>query len=86
MLNSDMKSEIEALRWVLIRRSVLGIVCLAVLTFGTLRYASYVSHERAKEAEQQKREHERDIEEGKKRNGKLDNTSAPDAAETLTAG
>ncbi|KAK0646350.1 hypothetical protein B0T16DRAFT_413249 [Cercophora newfieldiana] len=84
-LNSEMKSEIEGLRWVLIRRSVLGIVCLAVLTFGTLRYASYVSHERQKEAERARRERERDIEEGKKQNGKLDNTSAPDAAEILAA-
>ncbi|KAK0623079.1 hypothetical protein B0T14DRAFT_401322, partial [Immersiella caudata] len=85
MLNSDMKSEVEALRWVLIRRSVIGIVCLVVLTFGSLRYASYVSHERKKEAERLKREREREIEEGKKRNGKLDNTPAPDAAEILAA-
>ncbi|KAK4455902.1 hypothetical protein QBC34DRAFT_444669 [Podospora aff. communis PSN243] len=85
MLNSDMKSEIEALRWVLIRRSVIGIVCLVVLTFGTLRYASYVSHERKKEAERLRREREREIEEGRKQNGKLDNTSAPDAAEILAA-
>jgi hypothetical protein len=85
MLNSDMKSEIEALRWVLIRRSVLGIVCLVFLAFGTLRYASYVSHERQREAERLKREREQEIEEGRKQNGKLDNTPATDAAEILAA-
>jgi len=49
LLNSDARSEIEAVRWVLIRRSVLGILIMAVLTLGTLRYASYRSHEKKKE-------------------------------------
>ncbi|OAA66004.1 hypothetical protein SPI_02791 [Niveomyces insectorum RCEF 264] len=48
MLNSEMRSDIESVRWVLIRRSVLGIIFLAILTLGTLRYASYLSHEKAK--------------------------------------
>ena len=34
MLSSDSKSEIESLRWILIRRSVLGIIFMAVLTLG----------------------------------------------------
>ncbi|KAK5664359.1 hypothetical protein OQA88_582 [Cercophora sp. LCS_1] len=85
MLNSDAKSEIEALRWVLIRRSVLGIVFMAVLTLGTLRYATHVNQERKKEAERLAREREREAEESKKPNGKIDATSAPEAAEILAA-
>jgi len=80
-LNSDARSDIEALRWVLIRRSVLGIIFMAFLTLGTLRYASYVSHERQKEAERQKREKEQ----ARKNDGKRDRSSAPDAAEILAA-
>ncbi|KAK3379750.1 hypothetical protein B0T24DRAFT_612866 [Lasiosphaeria ovina] len=80
-LNSDAKSEIEGLRWVLIRRSVLGIIFMAVLTLGTLRYASYVSHEREKETEKRAREEEQ----ARKYDAKQDNTSAPEAAEILAA-
>lgn len=58
MLSSDSKSEIEGVRWILIRRSVLGILFMAVMTLGTLRYATYVSHERQKEAERLQREEE----------------------------
>lgn len=39
------------MRWVLIRRSVLGILFMAILTLGSLRYASYRSHEKAREQE-----------------------------------
>ncbi|KAK0711365.1 hypothetical protein B0H67DRAFT_602162 [Lasiosphaeris hirsuta] len=85
MLNSDSKSEIEGLRWVLIRRSVVGIIFMAVLTLGTLRYASYLSHERQKEHERRKREREREVEQAKRHDGKQDNTSGPDAAEILSA-
>lgn len=85
MLNSDAKSDIEALRWVLIRRSVLGIVFMAVLTLGTLRYATHVNHERKREADRLAKERERDAEEARKPNGKLDATSAPEAAEILAA-
>jgi len=54
---------------------------MAFLTLGTLRYASYVSHERQKEAERQKREKEQ----ARKNDGKRDRSSAPDAAEILAA-
>lgn len=86
MLNSDMKSEIEGLRWVLIRRSVLGIIFMAMLTLGTLRYASYVSHERQKEVERRAREREREAEHARKYGGKLDSTTTPEVAEVLAAG
>lgn len=81
MLSSDAKSDIEAVRWILIRRSVLGILFMAVLTLGTLRYATYVSHERQREADRKKKE----AEERRRGGGKQDHTSAPDAAAILTA-
>ncbi|TVY28624.1 Uncharacterized protein LHYA1_G002353 [Lachnellula hyalina] len=44
-LNSDSKSEVEGLRWVLTRRSVTGILFMAFMVLSSLRYASYKSHE-----------------------------------------
>ncbi|CZS93654.1 uncharacterized protein RAG0_03836 [Rhynchosporium agropyri] len=55
LLNSDSKSEIEGLRWVLTRRSVMGILFMAFMVLTSLRFASYKSHEdemRAKKAEE----------------------------------
>ncbi|KAK6952997.1 hypothetical protein Daesc_005294 [Daldinia eschscholtzii] len=80
-LNSDSRSDIEGLRWVLIRRSVLGIIFMAVLTLGTLRYATYVKHERQREAEEKARHAER------LRNslGREDHAPPFDAAEILAA-
>lgn len=46
-LNSDSKSEVEGVRWILTRRSVLAIVFMAVVVLSSLRYASYRSHEAA---------------------------------------
>jgi hypothetical protein len=82
-LNSDARSEIEGVRWVLIRRSVLGIILMAVITFATLRYASYLSHERAREAERKAKE----AEAIKKANGsgRVDGSPAPEAVEILAA-
>jgi len=45
-LNSDSKSEVEGLRWVLTRRSVMGILFMAVMVLTSLRYASYKAHEK----------------------------------------
>ncbi|KAI1412939.1 hypothetical protein F5Y13DRAFT_162124 [Hypoxylon sp. FL1857] len=80
-LNSDSRSDIEGLRWVLIRRSVLGILFMAVLTLGTLRYVSYVKHERQKEAEEKARRAER----LKNNLGREDHAPPLDAAEILAA-
>ncbi|SPJ73600.1 uncharacterized protein FTOL_03330 [Fusarium torulosum] len=81
VLSSDAKSEIEAVRWILIRRSVLGILFMAVLTLGTLRYATYVSHERQREVDRIKKE-----EEEKRRNGgKQDRATDADAIAILAA-
>ncbi|KAI1144615.1 hypothetical protein F5Y05DRAFT_33186 [Hypoxylon sp. FL0543] len=80
-LNSDSRSDIEGLRWVLIRRSVLGILFMAVLTLGTLRYVSYVKHERQKEAEEKARRAER----LKNNQGREDHAPPLDAAEILAA-
>lgn len=81
MLSSDSKSEIEGLRWILIRRSVLGILFMAILTLGTLRYATYTSQKRQKEAQRKKKEEE----EMRREAGKRDRSSAPDAAQILAA-
>lgn len=81
MLSSDAKSEIESLRWILIRRSVLGIIFMAVLTLGTLRYATYVSHEREKAAAKKAQEEEA----VRLSDGMKDHTAAPDAAQILAA-
>ncbi|KAI1469535.1 uncharacterized protein F4812DRAFT_423507 [Daldinia caldariorum] len=80
-LNSDSRSDIEGLRWVLIRRSVLGIIFMAVLTLGTLRYATYVKHERQREAEEKARHAER----LKNSLGREDHAPPFDAAEILAA-
>jgi hypothetical protein len=44
-LNSDSKSEVEGLRWVLTRRSVMAIIFMAFMILTSLRYGSYKSHE-----------------------------------------
>ncbi|KAI0014179.1 hypothetical protein F4779DRAFT_561047 [Xylariaceae sp. FL0662B] len=79
ILNSDSRSDIEGLRWVLIRRSVLGILFMAVATLGTLRYTSYVSHERRKAADEKARQ----VEEIKRSTEREKLSSPLDAAEVL---
>ena len=69
------------MRWVLIRRSVLGIIFMAVVTFGNLRYATYVNHRKAKEAEQQAREEEM----MRRNDGRQDHAPSTDAAAILAA-
>ena len=54
---------------------------MAVLTLFTLRYATYVSHERQKEAAEKARQ----AEEVKKNGGKEDRAPPVDAAEILAA-
>lgn len=69
----------------LIRRSVLGIIFMAILTLGTLRYASYLSHEKEKAAARAARER---LEAEARRyasGSKVDESAAPDAAEILAA-
>ncbi|KAK6077164.1 MOZ protein represents a chromatin-associated acetyltransferase [Seiridium cupressi] len=80
-LTSDAKSEIEGLRWVLIRRSVLGILFMAVMTLGTIRYATYVNHEKKREADEKARE----AEHIRRNTGREDNAPAHEAAEILAA-
>lgn len=81
MLSSDSKSEIEGVRWILIRRSVVGILFMAIVTLGTIRYATYVSHERQREQDRKKKEEE----ELRRDGGKSDRTTAADAAAILAA-
>ncbi len=78
---SDSKSEIEGVRWILIRRSALGIFFMAMLTLGTVRYATYLSSERQKE--EKRKEEEREMQ--RREAGRRDDTSAADAAAILAA-
>lgn len=66
MLNSDSKSEIEGLRWVLTRRSVMGILFMAFMVLTSLRYASYKSHEDQEMAKKKEhvKEEEKQMEDG----------------------
>jgi hypothetical protein len=86
-LNSDSKSEVEGLRWVLTRRSVLGIIFMALMVLSSLRYASYRAHEeelerrrrdkRKKEEEEARKHHRMGDDESQTDNG--DPTSAAEA-------
>ncbi|KAI0976307.1 hypothetical protein F4678DRAFT_456634 [Xylaria arbuscula] len=80
-LNSDSRSEIEGLRWVLIRRSVLGIIFMAILTLSTIRYATYVGQKKQREAKEKARQ----AEEQKRTGGREDRASPIDAAAILAA-
>lgn len=81
LLSSDSKSEIEGVRWVLIRRSVVGLVFLAILTLGMIRYATYLAQQKKKESDRRKKERERLRRDG----GRNDNSSPADAAVILSA-
>jgi hypothetical protein len=76
-LNSDSKSEVEGLRWVLTRRSVMGILFMAVMVLASLRYASYRAHE--EEVKNKKKEA------GPKSDGVIADLPAEAAAEVLAA-
>jgi hypothetical protein len=54
---------------------------MAILTLSTLRYATYVSHERKREAEEKARQ----AEEMKRNGGREDRAPPVDAAEILAA-
>jgi hypothetical protein len=75
-LNSDSKSEVEGLRWVLTRRSVLGILFMAMMVLASLKYASIKAHED---------EMKRKKEESKKPQEKIEELPAQGAAEILAA-
>ena len=48
-LNSESKSEVEGLRWIITRRAVLAIALIVSMVFVSLRFASYRTHERNQE-------------------------------------
>lgn len=81
VLTSDAKSEIEGVRWVLIQRSVLGIIFMALITLGALRYATFVKQQKKEEADKKRKA------EKERRNGigRQDHTAGPDAAAILAA-
>ncbi|KAG6008787.1 hypothetical protein E4U54_008665 [Claviceps lovelessii] len=81
LLSSDSKSEIEGVRWILIRRSVVGLLFLAVLTLGMIRYTTYLAQQKKKDAERLRKERERLRRDG----GRTDHSAAADAAVILSA-
>ncbi|KAH8781307.1 hypothetical protein F5883DRAFT_539880 [Diaporthe sp. PMI_573] len=80
-LNSDSKSEIEAVRWVLARRAVTGLFFMVALSFLALRVSNAVSQKQKKEEEKVKQE----AAAIKKNDGSRDVAQSPDAAEILAA-
>ncbi|KAL1640512.1 hypothetical protein SLS58_006862 [Diplodia intermedia] len=48
-LNSDARSEVEGLRWIITRRAVTALVVVAVAILATLRFSSYMTHTQAME-------------------------------------
>lgn len=83
-LNSDSKSEVEGLRWVLTRRSVLAIVVMALMVLSSLRYNSYIAHEQ--EMEQKRREKlKREEEEAKKHHRMSDGETQTEGGDPSTA-
>ena len=55
-LNSDARSEVEGLRWVLTRRAAMTVAAAAFMLFCSLRYSSYLQH--AAQLDEKKRGHE----------------------------
>ena len=55
-LNSDARSEVEGLRWILTRRAATAIGISAFILFTLLRYMSYANHH----SQEQKKKEERD--------------------------
>ena len=84
-----MRSEVEALRWVLVRRAVIGIIFMAALSLSMLRYITYRNNERHKaEREMQRREADEAAAKRKQEQdniGRVDAAAAPEAAVVLTA-
>ncbi|KAG0648570.1 hypothetical protein D0Z07_5397 [Hyphodiscus hymeniophilus] len=75
-LNSDSKSEVEGLRWVLTRRSVLGILFMAMMVLVSLKFASIKTHED---------EVRRKKEENKRPEERIEELPSQGAAEILAA-
>lgn len=48
-LNSDARSEVEGVRWVLTRRAAITVGVSAFMLFVALRYTSYVQHQQQEE-------------------------------------
>ncbi|KAH7411565.1 hypothetical protein DE146DRAFT_241660 [Phaeosphaeria sp. MPI-PUGE-AT-0046c] len=52
-LNSDARSEVEGLRWVLTRRAAITVGFSAFMLFVALRYTSYIQHQQQEERRRQ---------------------------------
>lgn len=59
-LNSDARSEIEGLRWILTRRAAITIGVSAFFLFLALKYSSHVAHQNAMEEKKRKEQKKKD--------------------------
>lgn len=48
-LNSEMRSEVEGLRWVMTRRTVVALIAIVVMSLLTLQYAKYAEQKSEQE-------------------------------------
>ncbi|RFU32218.1 hypothetical protein B7463_g4105, partial [Scytalidium lignicola] len=80
-LNSDSKSSIEEMRWILTRRSVMAILFMAIMVLSSLRYASYKAHVLEEEEKKTKKKEE----ESKAHEKPAQDLQPEEAAEGLTA-
>lgn len=71
-MNSDARSEVEGLRWVLTRRAAISVAVSAFMLFVALRYSSYVAHQ---QSEEKKRAQERRPPPDEDQNGSRSSTS-----------
>ncbi|KAF2250709.1 hypothetical protein BU26DRAFT_562674 [Trematosphaeria pertusa] len=69
-LNSDARSEIEGLRWILTRRAAITVGVTAFMLFVALRYSSYVSHQQKEQEKAYKKKPPPDEEQNPPSTGK----------------
>lgn len=79
-LNSDARSEVEGLRWILTRRGAIALGICALMLLSLVRYSTYVAHVKAEEEKKSK-------ENGSSRDGSnsiFKNTNSSDKEGALT--
>ncbi|KAF1967363.1 hypothetical protein BU23DRAFT_583896 [Bimuria novae-zelandiae CBS 107.79] len=69
-LNSDARSEVEGLRWILTRRAAIAIGISAFILFTLLRYMSYANHQSQEHRKKEERETPPDVPDNSPSTGK----------------
>ena len=55
-LNSDARTEVEGMRWVLTRRAATAVIIVAIMVLATLRYSTYMTQTQKEERNKMARE------------------------------